>query len=80
MREANQTFTSTARRFHWWTVAFVAVLAPVGIYMNYRGNVLGIFDEVTNALYSAHKLAGFTLLWMIVARLGYRLVRGAPAD
>jgi len=80
MRETHQTFTSTARRFHWWTVAFVAVLVPVGIYMNYRGNVLGIFDEVTNTLYSAHKLVGFTLLWIIVARLGYRLVRGAPPD
>ncbi len=80
MKGAGETYTCTARHFHWWTVAFVAVLVPIGLYMNYRGNVQGIFDGLTNTLYNTHKLLGFTLLLIIIARLGYRLIRGAPAD
>jgi cytochrome b561 len=73
------TYTSTARRFHWWTVALVAVQIPVGLYMAYRGNTLNIWDGLTNFLFSTHKLAGITILVLVVARLGYRLVHGAPA-
>jgi cytochrome b561 len=73
-------YNATARGFHWITVAFVILLVPVGVYMAYRGGTLNIWDGVTNNLYSAHKLAGFTLLWIMVARLAYRLVKGAPAD
>jgi cytochrome b561 len=75
-----ETYSCTARHFHWWTVGFVAVLVPVGLYMNYRGNILGIFDELTNSLYSTHKLLGSALLLIVIARLGYRLSHGAPAD
>ena len=80
MGGTGETYTCRARHFHWWTVGFVSVLVPVGLYMNYRGNVLGIFDGLTNTLYSTHKLLGFTLLLIVVARLGYRLLHGAPAD
>ena len=30
--------------------------------MAYRGNVLGIFDGLTNNLYSSHKLIGIIIL------------------
>jgi cytochrome b561 len=80
MSAARETYTCTARHFHWWTVAVVAVLVPIGLTMNYRGNVLGIFDGLTNTLYSTHKLLGFTLLLIVIARLAYRLLVGAPAD
>jgi cytochrome b561 len=46
--------------------------------MNYRGNTLNIWDATTNALYSSHKLIGFALLWIVVARLLYRLWHGVP--
>lgn len=46
--------------------------------MTYRGHTLGIFDETTNTLYSTHKLVGFVLLWVVLARIGYRLWHGAP--
>jgi cytochrome b561 len=77
---SQHVYSPVARRFHWWTVAFVAVLAPVGLYMSYRGNTLNQWDATTNALYSGHKLAGLLLLLLVIARLGYRLVHGAPAD
>ncbi|HZA00759.1 MAG TPA: cytochrome b/b6 domain-containing protein [Hyphomicrobiaceae bacterium] len=74
----NETYSLTARRFHWWMVAFLAVQIPIGLVMNYRGNVLDIWDATTNALYSGHKLLGFVLLWIVVARLSYRLWHGVP--
>ena len=74
-----EKYSGTARLFHWVTVAFVVVMIPVGFAMAYRGNTLNIWDDATNNLYSAHKLAGFTLLWIVLARLAYRLIRGAPS-
>ena len=75
-----EVYSPTARRLHWWTVAFVAVMIPLGIGMHIRGNELNIWDGTTNAMYSVHKLLGFTLLWLVVARLVYRFRHGAPAD
>lgn len=72
-------YAPLARFFHWLTVLFVAILIPVGLYMVWRGNATN-FDATTNTLYSAHKLAGFTLLWIVVLRLLYRFVHGAPPD
>lgn len=75
-----EVYSVTARKFHWWTVAFVAVLVPLGVAMAYRGNDLNIWDNTTNNMYSLHKLLGFMLLWMIVLRIAYRLRAGAPPD
>jgi cytochrome b561 len=72
-------YSAVARKFHWITAAFVFTLMPVGIYMKYRGETTD-FDALTDTLYSNHKLGGFILLWLIVARLTYRLIKGAPAD
>jgi cytochrome b561 len=77
--DAPLAYSPTARTFHWITVAMVAVLIPVGLYMVQRGASTG-FDATTNSLYSGHKLAGFVLLWIVVARLAYRLLHGAPPD
>jgi cytochrome b561 len=74
------TYSSAARRFHWWTVALVVIQVPLGLYMAYRGNTLNIFDGVTNALYDSHKSLGLLILALVVARLIYRLVHGAPGD
>lgn len=75
----DQTYSPAARRFHWWTVAFLIIQVPVGLYMAYRGNVLGIFDGLTNFLYSSHKTVGIVILVLVIWRLFYRLPRGAPA-
>jgi cytochrome b561 len=73
-----ETYSLAARRFHWWMVALLAVQIPVGFAMNYRGNVLNIWDATTNTLYSGHKLLGFVLLWIVICRLIYRLWHGVP--
>lgn len=72
-------YAPTARRFHWWTVALVAIMVPLGLYMVWRGHNTN-FDATTNRLYDLHKLLGFILLWVVVARLVYRIRNGAPPD
>ena len=75
-----EIYSPSARRFHWWTVALILIQVPLGLYMAYRGNVQGIFDDLTNTLYSSHKLIGIIILLVVLARLAYRLIHGAPAD
>lgn len=77
---APKAYSGAARSFHWITVIAVFVMVPVGLTMSYRGNTLDLWDDLTNNLYSSHKLIGFLLLWWIVLRLSYRLIHGAPAD
>lgn len=79
------TYTLTARIFHWLMALLIVVQIPVGLCMSYRGNVMlndkgevGVWDELTNTLYSSHKLIGLSILALIVLRLAYRLTRGAP--
>jgi cytochrome b561 len=72
-------YAPAARRFHWWTAAFIAVQVPLGFYMVWRGAATG-FDAMTGRLYDAHKLIGFALLLLVVARLAWRLRNGAPPD
>src|SRR5687767_3381820 len=74
-----QVYSPTARFFHWLTVLFLAVQIPVGLYMVWRGAATN-FDATTNTLYSAHKLAGFVILLLVVLRLLYRIFHGAPPD
>lgn len=75
-----EVYSPAARMFHWITVALIALQVPIGFYMVYRGATLNIWDGLTNNLYSSHKLIGFIILWLMLARLYYRLSRGAPAD
>jgi cytochrome b561 len=78
--DARPVYSPAARRFHWLTVAFVLAQIPLGLAMTYRGNTLDIWDALTDNLYSAHKLIGFLLLWLMAGRLIYRLLHGAPPD
>lgn len=78
--EPVEVYSPAARTFHWLTVVLVAIQVPVGIYMAYRGNVLDIWDGLTNALYSMYKLGGIVIFLIVVLRLANRLARGAPAD
>jgi cytochrome b561 len=75
-----EIYSPAARHFHWLTAALVLVQVPLGVYMAYRGNTLDIWDGLTNTLYSSHKLIGITILFVVLARLWYRLSHGAPAD
>ena len=70
-------YSAAAQLFHWLTFLLVAIQVPIGIVMADRGHH-NIFDALTNNLYSTHKLIGFTLLWIVILRLGYRLSFGTP--
>ncbi|MEO1694115.1 MAG: cytochrome b/b6 domain-containing protein, partial [Pseudomonadota bacterium] len=74
-----QIYSAAARAFHWLTALGIAMLIASGLWMTARSDA-NIWDATTNALYSGHKLLGFVVLWLVVARLVYRLVRGAPDD
>lgn len=78
-KTAPLVYSLTARKFHWWTAGLVLFMLPLGFAMTYRGNTLKIFDGTTNAMYSAHKLVGFIILWLVASRLYYRIKNGAPA-
>jgi len=79
-RKPVDIYSRTARNFHWLTVALIVVQLPVGLYMSYRGNTLNVWDNLTGALYNGHKLIGVTILLVVLCRLGYRLIHGAPTD
>ncbi len=74
-----EIYSTTARRFHWWTVLLVVVQIPVGLFMVRYGAATD-FAAPTGQLYDAHKLTGLLILLLVVLRLGYRLAHGAPAD
>lgn len=78
--DAQRSYARPARWLHWLTAIGVFVMLPLGLAMTYRGKTLDLWDGVTEALYSSHKLLGFLLLWLVAGRLIYRLVNGAPAD
>lgn len=73
-------YSAAARHMHWATASAVLVMVPLGLAMTYRGNTLDIWDGLTDALYSSHKVLGFLVLWLVSGRLAYRLLRGAPPD
>lgn len=75
-----RSYSGVARALHWVTALAVFAMIPVGVVMSYRGNVLNLWDGLTNALYSGHKLMGFLILWLTAGRLIYRLLHGAPPD
>lgn len=78
--ETQRFYARPARILHWLTAIGVFVMLPLGLAMTYRGKTLDLWDGLTEALYSAHKLGGFILLWLAAGRLIYRLLHGAPPD
>ncbi|MCH9806152.1 MAG: cytochrome b [Alphaproteobacteria bacterium] len=74
-----EVYSGTARILHWTVVTLIAIQVPIGLYMVYRGGTLNIWDATTNNLYSGHKLLGLIILAVMILRLAYRLIAGAPA-
>ncbi|HJU29906.1 MAG TPA: cytochrome b [Hyphomicrobiaceae bacterium] len=73
------TYSTAARRFHWWTFALIAVQIPLGLFMVRYGAATN-FAFPTGQLYDAHKIMGLVILLLVVARLIYRFAHGAPAS
>ena len=83
-------YSAAARRYHWSVAALILIQIPVGLYMVYRGNemvtvneqgetIKGVWDGLTNTLYSSHKTLGLIILLLVILRLGFRLTQGTPA-
>lgn len=82
-------YSPAARRFHWWVALLILIQFPIGFYMKFRAyemegvndkgeTVKGIWDGVTDLLYNSHKSIGLLILVLVVLRLSYRIVHGAP--
>jgi len=70
---SSDVYSPTARFLHWLTVLLLAIQIPVGFLMVNVENFPGVF-------YSGHKVFGLVILTVVIIRLGYRLVHGAPRD
>jgi cytochrome b561 len=68
-------YSPTARFFHWSIVVLLVITVPVALVMGAEGLVS---EATQNTLYDTHKLIGFLLLALVIARLVYRLRSGAP--
>lgn len=79
-RADEEHYSGIARLFHWVSAVVVLGLIVSGLLMVWRGKDLNIWDNLTNTLYSSHKTFGLLFLILIIARLGYRLMHGAPRD
>ncbi len=79
-KAGNAFYSAAARHMHWATAGAILVMVPLGLGMTYRGNTLNVWDGLTDALYSSHKVLGFLVLWLVAGRLAYRLFKGAPPD
>jgi cytochrome b561 len=62
---------------HWTTALIVLAMIPMGFYMVWRYFATDN-DAITVTLFNSHKLAGFLLLWLVLARLVTRIVVGTP--
>jgi cytochrome b561 len=71
--ESVQTYSKTAKAFHWITVIFVLVIIPAGIIMSEAEA-----GPLKNVLFDLHRSLGVTVAMLTVLRLIYRLTHPAP--
>lgn len=65
------------RVVHWLIAVMVLTLIPVGLWMTARGEA-DVWGALTNTLYSSHKAIGFTVLLLMVVRIGMKIRFGTP--
>ena len=75
----HEVYSPTARRLHWLMLFVIAIQLPLGIFMTNYGERTN-FAAPTAQMYDSHKLIGMLLLLLVLARLAYRLLHGAPGD
>lgn len=73
-----QAYAAPQKWLHWIVAFLVFGLVPVGVVMANRA-AANIFDDLTNRLYSGHKLIGFTVLCLMLLRIVVKRRMGAPA-
>jgi cytochrome b561 len=72
------TYAAGQKWVHWVIALMILIMIPVGIIMSERAEA-GVFDALTNRLYSAHKLGGFIILWLVALRIVLKRRLGTPA-
>lgn len=71
-----------ARALHWLMVGLIVFQLLAGLIMVYEGPEGNIWGRIAGALqlYDLHKLLGLVLLALVLVRVLYRVIAGAPAD
>lgn len=69
-----EEYSGFAKLLHWVIAACVLFIIPAGIAMVYLPD-----GDLKNALYNLHRSFGALILALMLIRLAYRLVNGAPA-
>jgi cytochrome b561 len=72
--EARMAYTSTAKWFHWITLALILIALPTGFVIGH------IKDSSKMGFYAIHESAGLTLLFVAALRLWYRIKHPVPVE
>ncbi|MFC4260968.1 cytochrome b [Marinobacter lacisalsi] len=72
-----QKYPAGWRVLHWLMALMVLTLIPVGLWMASRAEA-DIWGALTNTLYSSHKAIGFSVLLLMILRIGMKIRLQAP--
>lgn len=73
----HQTYSLMIRLIHWLTAVLIIALLILGFWMTDR-SAANLWDELTNMLYSWHKLIGFLVLLITGLRILVKLNSSRP--
>jgi cytochrome b561 len=81
MRNSDKSWGLISRSFHWLTVLLILIQIPLGFYMVeayeiYKVDYVDDTDFMRASL--LHNTLGFILLFVVVARLGWRVTQLTP--
>lgn len=65
------------RLLHWVIALALPIMFALGLWMTARAGA-NLWDDLTNLLYGIHKALGFTVLFLMVLRLIFKLRAAAP--
>lgn len=66
------------RYLHWLIAVLVLVMLPIGFWMASRAEA-DLWGALTSVLYSTHKSIGFLIIWLMLARLVFKLTVSPPS-
>lgn len=72
--EEAESYSGFAKLLHWSVAICILIMVPVGIAM---GRIPS--GDFQNTLYHVHRSFGVLVLALMLVRLAYRLINGAPA-
>ncbi len=73
--DAAYRYDRLQRALHWGMAAIILVAVAIGFYCS----LLTPGTPTRKALLEIHKSLGTTAFWLVLIRIGYRLIAGAPA-